>query len=86
LRTDAGIPLTRPFGDSWSAAADASRRASGSWGRVGGWFNHGEVPENNHWDMGAFRWRSALAAARGARLAPGPHAAAPARGRAAGAG
>lgn len=64
LRDDAGIPLSRPFADGYSRRADAVRRASGEWGRVAGWFNHGEIPENDHWDMGAFRWTFALADAR----------------------
>jgi hypothetical protein len=64
LRDAAGIPLARPYVDAFSSAADAWRRRDGKWGRVGGWFNHGEVPENNHWDMGGFRWRVALAEAR----------------------
>jgi|SRR5438128_81963 len=79
LRGDAGIPLSRPFGDGYSQRADAVHRVSGKWGRVAGWFNHGEIPENNHWDMGAFRWTIALADARresrlvtAARAAPRP--------------
>ena len=64
LHDDAGIPLARPFPDGYSARADARRRRSGEWGRAAGWFNHGEVPENNHWDMGAFEWQHALAGAR----------------------
>lgn len=56
-----GIPLSRPFPDTldnrtWATPSNP-RRQSGLWGRTPGWFNHLEVPENDHWDMGAFQWR-----------------------------
>lgn len=60
LRDVAGIPLARPFSRSVLAA---ERRGSGTWGRAAGWFSHAEVPENDHWDMGAFQWRRLFAAA-----------------------
>lgn len=67
LRDSAGIPLARPFLDTLGPGVAASygyaRRSAGKWGRVAGWFNHGEVPENRHWDMGAFRWSRLLALA-----------------------
>jgi hypothetical protein len=64
LRSAAGIPLSRPYIDAYTEAAVAWRRRDGKWGRRSGWFNHGEIPENDHWDMGGFRWRVALAGAR----------------------
>ena len=64
LRDAAGIPLSRPYVDAYSGTAAAWRRRDGKWGRTAGWFNHGEIPENDHWDMGGFRWRVALAGAR----------------------
>jgi hypothetical protein len=64
LRDAAGIPLSRPYVDAYTETAAAWRRRDGRWGRTPGWFNHGEIPENNHWDMGGFRWRVALAGAR----------------------
>lgn len=67
LKTVAGIPLERPFPDTLPAGVWAtetnSRRQSGKWGSVPGWFNHLEVPENDHWDMGSFQWRDAFAIA-----------------------
>jgi hypothetical protein len=60
LRDVAGIPLTRPFREG---GGPALRRESGKWGAAAGWFSHAEVPENDHWDMGAFRWGRAFAAA-----------------------
>jgi hypothetical protein len=64
LRDAAGIPLARPYIDAYTDKAVAWRRRDRKWGRTAGWFNHAEIPENNHWDMGGFRWRVALAAAR----------------------
>jgi hypothetical protein len=75
LRDVAGIPLARPFVDGYSEDACRIRRASGKWGTTAGWFNHGEVPENNHWDMGGFRWTLALAGARRQAALVGAHAA-----------
>jgi hypothetical protein len=65
LKMSAGIPLVRPFPDEldpaqkWAVTTNP-RRTSGKWGDVAGWFNHLEVPENDHWDMGAFRWSEAF--------------------------
>lgn len=67
LRTVAGIPLERPFPDTLPAGVWATetnvRRQSGKWGREPGWFNHCEIPENDHWDMGSFQWHEAFAIA-----------------------
>jgi hypothetical protein len=51
LRDVAGIPLVHVPNSSRSAAV---------WTRSAGWFDHAGVPENDHWDMGAFRWPVAL--------------------------
>jgi hypothetical protein len=59
LRGAAGIPLRRG-GDN--------TRSPLRWGRIAGWYNHAEIPENDHWDMGAFRWADALK--RAASFAP----------------
>lgn len=72
LKTNAGIPLLRPFPDTlpagtWATESNA-RRLSGKWGSAAGWFNHLEVPENDHWDMGAFQWRTAFAIAARAEI------------------
>jgi hypothetical protein len=63
LEDAAGIPLSRPFPDLGSRDEAGARRASGKWGSEAGWFNHAEVPENDHWDMGGFEWARAFAAA-----------------------
>lgn len=59
LRDEAGIPLVHVVNANRSAAV---------WTRSAGWFDHAGVPENAHWDMGAFAWPAALNAA--SRLAP----------------
>ena len=68
LEHAADIPLKRPFPDAmppqpW-ATTTFSRRKSGKWGKTAGWFGHVELPENEHWDPGAFQWKKVLAAAR----------------------
>jgi hypothetical protein len=75
LHTVCGIPLTRPFSDAmppgpW-AVESFSRRHAGKWGRVAGWYGHIEIPENSHWDPGAYKWTALLAAAKH-KLAPAP--------------
>lgn len=59
LRDAAGIPL-RHVGNAG--------RSSSVWLRASGWYDHAGVPENDHWDMGAFDWSAALAQA--AKYAP----------------
>jgi hypothetical protein len=77
----AGIPLERPFPDAmpplpWATTA-FSRRQAGKWGRVAGWYGHVEVPENAHWDVGAFKWSDLMEHARqvagGSVPGPTPH-------------
>lgn len=65
------IPLRRPFPDAlppgvtWATPSNP-RRQSGKWGIEAGWYNHMEVPENDHWDMGAFQWNEMFKQAPGA--------------------
>jgi hypothetical protein len=60
----ADIPLERPFEDKMPAKPWATlnfaRRSAGKWGHVAGWYGHVEVPENEHWDPGAFQWTKTL--------------------------
>lgn len=64
LADAAEIPLERPFPDQMPAKPwatyDFTRRKAGKWGREGGWYGHVEVPENAHWDPGAFEWSKIL--------------------------
>jgi len=71
------IPLHRPFPDAliptgivWATTKNP-RRLSGHWGSAAGWWNHLEVPGNEHWDMGAFRWTPVLRNAQSA-VQPSP--------------
>jgi hypothetical protein len=75
LHTECRIPLTRPFPDAmpplpW-AVESFSRRHAGKWGKVAGWYGHIEIPENSHWDPGAYKWKELLAAAK-SKLTPQP--------------
>lgn len=68
VATAADIPLKRPYIDAmppqpWAVATFA-RRHDGKFGHQAGWFGHVEVPGNDHWDPGALRWSTVLAAAR----------------------
>jgi hypothetical protein len=68
LEQVAGIPLTRPFPDAmpptpW-AVVNFSRRSAGKWGHEAGWYGHVEVPENEHWDPGAFKWATVIEKAK----------------------
>jgi hypothetical protein len=76
LEQAAEIPLERPFDDAMPPLPWASytfeRRAAGKWGKVPGWYGHVEVPENEHWDPGAFEWTTILTRARQMAGAPTP--------------
>ena len=67
LADAAEIPLSRPFPDAMPAlpwaTEDFARRKADKFGVVAGWFGHVEVPENDHWDPGAFEWAKLLARA-----------------------
>jgi hypothetical protein len=54
-----GIPLTRPWPDGVYGRARASdpHRHEGKFGSVAGWFGHGDVPDNDHWDPGNLQWQ-----------------------------
>jgi hypothetical protein len=68
LLSAAEIPLERPFPDEMPAKPwatyDFERRKAGKWGHVAGWFGHVEVPENAHWDPGAFQWSKTISSAK----------------------
>ena len=44
--------------------ASFARRSAGKWGHVAGWYGHVEVPENEHWDPGAFEWTKTIERAK----------------------
>jgi hypothetical protein len=76
LHTECGIPLSRPFPDAmppppW-AVESFSRRHANKWGKIAGWYGHIEIPENSHWDPGAYKWAELLAAAKAKITKPMP--------------
>lgn len=46
-----GVPHTWPMG---APAGFKSRRSESTWEHEGGWYAHGDVPENNHTDPGSW--------------------------------
>jgi hypothetical protein len=54
-----GIPLSRPWPDGVYGRARASdpHRHEGKFGSVAGWYGHGDVPDNDHWDPGNLQWQ-----------------------------
>lgn len=60
-----GIPLTHPWPDGDFGLAGSSKRnkhrRSGFFGKVAGWYGHGDMPDPDvHWDPGAFRYSKAF--------------------------
>jgi len=52
------IPLSRPWTDGdFGKAGKNPHRASGNYGKVAGWYGHGDCPSPDaHWDPGNLRW------------------------------
>ncbi len=62
--TQYGIPLTHPWKDGdFGRYGDNPHRHSGNFGKVAGWYEHGDIPMNHHWDMGALKWSAVFARA-----------------------
>jgi hypothetical protein len=77
LKDEYGIPLTRawPDGVYGRANADDPHRNHGEFGKVAGWFGHGDVPSpDSHWDPGDLAWdpifKAALAIEAGKQPIP----------------
>lgn len=64
-RDEYGIPLTRPWADGdFGIYGDNPHRHSGKFGKVAGWFSHGDVPlPDTHWDCGNLEWAKIFAEA-----------------------
>ncbi len=65
-KAEYGIPLTRPWVDGvyGMARADDPHRNGGEFGKIAGWYGHGDVPApDSHWDPGALRWGDLFRAA-----------------------
>lgn len=64
-QTEYGIPLAHPWPDG-DYGANNAHRSVGKWGRVAGWYGHGDVPlPDTHWDPGALQWTKLFERARG---------------------
>lgn len=62
-----GIPLSRPWADGdYGRAGDNPHRHATFWGRVAGWYGHGDVPApDSHWDPGNLQWGKLFMMAHG---------------------
>lgn len=61
LEAEYGIPLTHPWPDGdYGRAGDNPHRHAGKFGKVAGWFGHGDMPRppdrESHWDPGNLQW------------------------------
>jgi hypothetical protein len=57
-REEWGIPLSHPWPDGdYGRAGHNPHRSSGKFGKVPGWFGHGDMPDPDvHWDPGNLKW------------------------------
>jgi len=53
-----GIPLSHPWPDGdFGKAGNNPHRSSGKFGRIAGWYGHGDCPSpDTHWDPGNLKW------------------------------
>lgn len=64
-RDEYGIPLSHPWKDGdYGRYGDNPHRQSGKFGAVAGWFSHGDVKDNDHWDVGNLSWSKVFAHAK----------------------
>lgn len=61
-----GIPLEHPWPDGdFGKAGKNAHRSSGKYGKVPGWYGHGDCPSpDTHWDPGNLKWSAVLAMAQ----------------------
>ena len=60
------IPLSRPWADGiyGKATANDPHRAENKFGRIAGWYGHGDMPSpDSHWDPGNLEWAKLFSAA-----------------------
>jgi hypothetical protein len=57
-----GIPLERAWQDGdFGKAGNNPHRSSGNYGKVAGWYGHGDCPSpDTHWDPGNLKWSAIL--------------------------
>lgn len=58
-----GVPRTHPAGDQGPGPNGPFNRSTAAWNGSGGYFCHGDVPENWHWDHGGVKFSDVWAAA-----------------------
>jgi len=53
-----GIPLVHPWPDGdFGKAGSNHHRSSGKYGKIAGWYDHGDCPSpDTHWDPGNLEW------------------------------
>jgi Putative peptidoglycan binding domain/N-acetylmuramoyl-L-alanine amidase len=81
-KAEYGIPLSRPWPDGvyGMARANDPHRNGGQFGKVAGWYGHGDAPSpDSHWDPGNLQWSKLFEVASGAPYAPQPPDPAPPR-------
>ena len=61
-----GIPLEHPWPDGdFGKAGKNPHRSSGKYGKVPGWYGHGDCPSpDTHWDPGNLKWTEVLGMAK----------------------
>lgn len=61
-----GIPIEHPWADGdFGKAGDNPHRSSGKFGRIPGWYGHGDCPSpDTHWDPGNLEWSQILNVAK----------------------
>jgi hypothetical protein len=71
-RDEWGIPLTHPWPDGdFGRAGINPHRSAGKFGKVAGWYGHGDCPSpDTHWDPGALEWSKVFARATALDTAP----------------
>ena len=56
IEAEYGVPLSHPFADDdWPRAGHNPHRNAGKFGKIAGWYGHGDMPDPDvHWDPGHF--------------------------------
>jgi hypothetical protein len=65
-----GIPSSRPWPDGdFGAAGNNPHRDSGNFGKIPGWYGHGDCPSpDTHWDPGNLKWNEVFTRAQAQHL------------------
>lgn len=74
-KAEYGIPFSRPWPDGvyGKARANDPHRNGGQFGKIAGWYGHGDIPSpDSHWDPGNLEWSKLFAAAAAVPHVPRP--------------